>query len=96
MVAEYQSGDPSSVIGERYGVAGNSVLRLLHGRGVVVRIGKLNEAAIRQMINLYESEETQQAVGARFGVTRGAVRTVLLKQGVRLRRGGPSPSGGSS
>jgi hypothetical protein len=77
--------DSSLVIGERYGVRYSTVLRLLHERGVAVRIGKVSQEDVAEISALYAAGDTQQTIADRFGVIRAAVRYVLLKQGVRLR-----------
>lgn len=86
MVAAYHAGEPAERIAPRYGVAPNPVLRLLHERGIQVRIGKLCPADIDEMVRLYQAGLTQRVVGERFGVSRSAVRLVLLGRGIELRR----------
>lgn len=86
MVAAYQAGEPAEQIASRYGVAPNSVLRLLHGRGIQVRIGKLCPADIDEMVRLYQAGLTQHVIGGRFAVSWSAVRLVLLGRGIELRR----------
>lgn len=85
MVAAYVAGESSEVLAERFDVAANSVLRLLHQRGVAIRCGKVSLADVERMIRLYQAGLTQQAVGERFGITRAAVRRTLVSRGVVLR-----------
>jgi hypothetical protein len=90
IVADYEAGDSSLVVGDRYGVAFSTTLKLLHDRGVDIRIGKVRDADVPRMVELYESGLTLRAVGEGFGVSRTTVANLLRAEGVVLRKRTPS------
>ncbi len=85
LVADYETGVPTTELVSRYGIAKGSVIRLLHDRGVIMRLQSPTAEQIEQAIKLYATGLSLAAVGERLGFTAHTIRRVLLGSGVQTR-----------
>ena len=85
LVADYESGVPTTELTGRYGLAKSSVLKLLADRGVVMRRQGLSEAELTKAAQLYEQGLSVLDVGERIGRSSTVVWRALKKHGVALR-----------
>ena len=82
LVAEYVAGTPSAELGERYGIAKSSVLRLVReaGSGHGFRGSATTETA--QVVALYEAGFSQVDIAKRLGRSPSAVWHCLRRAGL--------------
>ena len=82
LVAEYVAGTPSAELGERYGIAKSSVLRLVREAGERVRRPRLSTTETAQVVALYEAGFSQVDIAKRLGRSPGAVWHYLRRMGL--------------
>jgi DNA-directed RNA polymerase specialized sigma24 family protein len=87
LVTEYVAGTPSAELGQRYGLAKSSVLRLVRGASERVRHPRLSVTETAQLIALYEAGLPQKDIAERLGRSPSAVWHVLRRHGLI---GGPA------
>jgi hypothetical protein len=85
LVADYETGLPTTELTTRYGLAKGTVLRLLEEAGVSLRRQGLSQDVAEQARLLYESGLSLAGVGERLGQAPTSVSRVLKKMGVHLR-----------
>ena len=85
LVADYESGVPTTELTGRYGLAKSSVLKLLGERGVVMRRQGLFEVELNEAVRRYERGLSVVDVGERIGRSSTVVWRALKKHGVALR-----------
>jgi hypothetical protein len=89
LVQAYREGVSTTQLRQRYDLSQGSVIKILHGHGVVMRGQGLAHENMPAAANLYRSGATLAQLGEEFGVSPNAVRRVLISAGVVMRaRGG--------
>jgi hypothetical protein len=88
LVADYETGLPTTELTTRYGLAKGTVLRMLEEAGVAMRRQGLTEEIAEQARLLYESGLSVAAVGERLGQAPTSRARALRRIGVTLRSGG--------
>lgn len=73
MRAEYERGEDSPLLAQRYGISENSVLAQLERCGVPRRHGRVSAEDVVEMARLREAGWTYRRIGERFGLTRRSV-----------------------
>lgn len=73
MRAEYERGEDSPVLAQRYGISENGVLAHLQRCGVPRRHGKVSAEDIVEMARLREAGWTYRQIGEKYGLTRRSV-----------------------
>jgi len=82
LVAEYVAGTTAAELGQRYGLAKSSVLRLVRQAAERVRHPRLSENDTAQLVALYEAGFSQKDIAARLGRTPSAVWHCLRRAGM--------------
>jgi transposase len=82
LVAEYVSGTTAAELGQRYGVAKSSVLRLVRQTGERVRHPRLSETETAQLVALHAAGLPQKKIAARLGCSPSAVWHCLRRAGM--------------
>jgi DNA-directed RNA polymerase specialized sigma24 family protein len=82
LVAEYVAGTTAAELGQRYGLAKSSVLRLIRQAGERVRHPRLSPADAAQLIALYEVGMAQKDIAERLGRSPSAVWHCLRRAGL--------------
>lgn len=92
LVQAYRDGVGTPELRRRYGLGQGSVIKILHGHGVVMRNQGLTESDVATAAQLYCGGASLAQIGERFGVSANAVRRALVSVGVVMRaRGGSKP-----
>jgi hypothetical protein len=82
LVAEYVAGTPSAELGQRYGIAKSSVLRLVGQAGERVRHPRLSESDTAQLVALHEAGLSQKDIAEHLGCSPSAVWHCLRRAGL--------------
>jgi hypothetical protein len=94
LVQAYQDGVPTTQLRERFELGHGTVIRILHGHGVVMRNQGLADPDVATAAELYRGGATLAQLGEWFEVSPNAVRRALIAAGVVMRaRGGSRPKG---
>ena len=92
LVQSYQDGMSTTQLRQQYELSQGSVIRILHGHGVVMRNQGLDDGDVVTAAELYRGGATLAQLGERFGISPNAVRRALIAEGVVMRaRGGSKP-----
>lgn len=89
IVADYQSGLPTTLTMRRYGIGKGTVLGVLRRAGAHIRRHGLAPTDTRRAIEQYESGLSLRQVSEHFDCAAETIRTALRQAGVRMR----SPNG---
>jgi len=82
LVAEYVDGTTAAELGQRYGVAKSSVLRLVREAGERVRHPRLSAAETAQLVALYEAGLPQKDIAEQIGRSPSAIWHYLRRRGL--------------
>lgn len=82
LVAEYVAGIPSAELGQRYGIAKSTVLRLVRQAGERVRYPRLTAAERAQLVALHEEGWSQKDIAERLDRSPGAIWHCLRRLGL--------------
>jgi transposase-like protein len=82
LVAEYAAGATAAEVGRRYGIAKNSVLRLIHKAGEQVRHSRFSGTETAEVVQLYKAGLAQKEIAKRLGRTPSAVWHCLRRAGL--------------
>jgi len=82
LVAEYVAGTPSAELGQRYGIAKSSVLRLVRDAGERVRHPRFSTSETAQLVALHEAGLSQKEIAKRVGRSPSAVWHCLRRMGL--------------
>lgn len=85
LVADYQTGAPSTELMERYQLGKGTVLRILDDNGVTRRRQAMTADQAADAIALYLSGWSLAKVGRHFGREHTAIRDVLERAGIPRR-----------
>lgn len=85
LVADYESGVPSTHLSMIYGLGKGSVLKLLKEAGVQMRHQGLAEDDLEEAATLYKEGWSLPRVAERFGCSVGSVRKEFRTHGVQIR-----------
>ena len=82
LVDEYVAGATAGDLGRRYGIAKNSVLRLVRRAGGTVRHPRLSSRETAEVARLYEAGLQQKDIAERLGRSPSAVWHCLRRAGL--------------
>lgn len=90
LIAAYRAGATVHEIGRRFGIARQTVSKILQRHDVAMRMQGLSLGQIDEAVKLYEEGWSLDRIGKRMGVDGTTVRSRLVERGVRMRarRGG--------
>lgn len=89
LVADYESGVPSTHLTRIYGLGKGSILKLLKEAGVQMRHQGLSSDNLEEAAALYREGWSLPRVAERFGCSVGSIRKEFRNHGVQIR----SPNG---
>lgn len=73
LVADYAAGSTAAELGQRYGLAKSSVIRLVRDAGERVRHPRLSTTETAQLVALYEAGVSQKEIAEQLGRSPSAV-----------------------
>lgn len=82
LVSDYLAGSTAAEVGQRYGVAKSSVLRMVRQAGELVRHPRLSRTETAQLVALYEEGLSQKDIAERLGRSPSAVWHCLRRAGL--------------
>ncbi|CAM4178814.1 hypothetical protein [Nocardiopsis rhodophaea] len=85
LIAVYESGATVYQLSQRFGIARQTVSKILKRHGVQMRRTGLTPDQIATAARLYESGWSLARVGEHFGVSPDTVRLRLIERGVQMR-----------
>jgi hypothetical protein len=85
LIAAYKVGATVYQLGRQFGIARQTVSKILHRHGVTMRMTGLSPSQIVEAARLYESGWSLAQVGMHLEVSSDTVRLRLLERGVRMR-----------
>ncbi len=85
LVAEYQSGAPTTALMTKYGLGKGTVLRILDDHGVTRRCQPLSDEQVQQAIELYRQGWSLALVGKHLGRDGSLILRTLKRAGVARR-----------
>lgn len=89
LIAAYEAGASVHQLGRRFGIARQTVSKILHRHGVPMRMTGLGGEQIEEAARLYEAGWTLAKISKRMRVSPDTVRLRLIEHGVAMRpRGG--------
>lgn len=91
LVAAYETGASVHQLSRRYGIARQTVSKILRRHGVQMRKTGLSDEQIEEAVRLYQDGWTLAKIGGRMGVSPDTVRLRLRERGVRMRPRGARP-----
>jgi hypothetical protein len=86
LVADYETGAPSTKLMQKYHLGKGSVLNLLRSQGAKLRSQGLSESDLPEAIASYEACWSLKHIGAQFDCNAETVRKELHKAGVAIRK----------
>lgn len=85
LIADYESGTPSTQLAKIYGLGKGSVLKLLKGAGVQMQNHGLKQENFEEAAMLYRDGWSLPRVAERFDCSVGSVRKEFRTHGVQIR-----------
>jgi lambda repressor-like predicted transcriptional regulator len=85
LITAYEAGATVYHLGRQFGIARQTVSKILHRRGIPMRMTGLSPSQIEEAARLYESGWSLAQVGMHMEVSSDTVRLRLLEHGVRMR-----------
>jgi hypothetical protein len=85
LIAAYEAGATVYQLGRQFGIARQTVSKILHRHGVIMRMAGLTPSQIEEAARLYEGDWSLAQVGMHMEVSSDTVRLRLLERGVRMR-----------
>lgn len=85
LIAAYEAGATVYQLGRQFGIARQTVSKILHRHGVPMRRAGLTSGQIEEAARLYEGGWSLAQVGMHLEVSSDTVRNRLLERGVRMR-----------
>jgi DNA-directed RNA polymerase specialized sigma24 family protein len=82
LVAEYVGGTTAAELGQRYGLAKSSVIRLVRQAGERVRHPRLSTTETAHLVALYEAGLSQMEIAERMGRSPSSVWHCLRRAGL--------------
>ena len=83
---QYEAGETTQQVGERYGISKTRVANVLREQGVAIRRQGLNDEQVSEAAMFYAAGRSLTWLGARYDVSHTTVATALRRQGFQLRR----------
>lgn len=94
-MADYEAGQSTPALVEKYHLAKGTILKILDSHSVTMRHQLMTEAEIAEAIQLYQKGWSLVRVGQRFGRNPSTIQGVLRRAKVprrrRWERGTPKP-----
>lgn len=91
ILADYQNGTPSTVLGRRYGIASVTVIALLRRHRVVIRQQPMTPAECSEAIRLYGLGWSLAKIGSKLDRPPNSIRNALRRAGMPRRSAMPRP-----
>jgi hypothetical protein len=85
LVAQYEAVATVYQLGGRFGIARQTVSKILKRRGVTMRMKGLTGEQIEEAVRLYEGGWSLARIGAKFSIDAWTVRARVVERGVRMR-----------
>ena len=85
IIAEYETGTPSTVLGKQYGTSGAAIVRLLRDYGIEIRNKRLTPAQLEEAERLYLTGLSLVSVGEVMGIKSATIYVNLKRAGVQMR-----------
>lgn len=85
LVADYESGTPTTQLTGKYGLGKGSVLRLLRECGAKIRQQGVPDDEIATASQLYLEGWSLSRLGKRYGCDLSTVRNTLRRNGIEMR-----------
>ncbi|WP_131732750.1 hypothetical protein [Actinomadura formosensis] len=85
LIAAYGAGATVYELGERFGIARQTVSRYLRSHDVPMRMRGLSPEQIDEAVRLYEAGWSLARIGERMGVNDMTVRSRLVERGMQMR-----------
>lgn len=86
LISDYVSGDPTTVLMERYDLGKGTVLGILHRAGTEMRNQGLEPGCLPRAIALYESGLSLKTVAEQITCDAETLRQALKAAGVHMRK----------
>lgn len=84
LIADYESGTPSTQLTRIYGLGKGSVLKLLRESGIQMRHHGLSRENLEEAASLYKDAWSLPRVAERFGCRVGSVRKAFRSAGIQI------------
>jgi len=85
LASEYEAGDTTLVLMERYGLSKTAVLKVLRDNDVVIRRQPLTQEQVSEAIRLYTSGSSLARVASQMSLPSESIRRALDSAGVKRR-----------
>jgi DNA-binding NarL/FixJ family response regulator len=86
VVADYEAGQSTMVLMERYHLAKGTVLKILDTHGTTRRHQPMTDAEVAEVIRLYQEGWSLARIGKRFDRNPATIHAVLRRAGVPRRK----------
>lgn len=86
LISDYVSGDPTTVLMERYNLGKGTVLGILRRSGIELRNQGLKPGDLRRAIALYESGQSLTRVADQMACDAETIRQALKAAGIAIRK----------
>jgi transposase-like protein len=85
LIAAYQTGATVYQLARRFGLSRQTISKILHQRGIEMRMTGLSPAEVDEAVRLYADGWSLARIGRRLSVSPETIRLRLIEQGVQLR-----------
>lgn len=85
ILQNYESGDTTEQIGNRYSISKTRVATVLREQGIAIRRQGLTQEQVRKAAGLYAKGRSTAWLGARYNVSHTTVAAALRRKGIQLR-----------
>ena len=92
LVADYQSGTPTTQLMTTYQLSKTAVLKLLKDAGIVMRRRPMTEEQVNEAVELYRSGRSLATLSSELELPRESLRRAIIEVGVQMRPRGSSRS----
>lgn len=83
----YKAGEPTTKLGQGFGISRSSLASLLREEGVRLRGQAMTREATDLTASLYSQGRTIRMLAEQVGYSYGTVRAALHRDGLKIRRG---------
>lgn len=85
LIADYQAGEPSTALTQRYHLGKGTVLKILKDHGITMRRQGFPTDRLQEAIQCYAGGWSTQRIGDHLSCDKESVRQALLRVGITLR-----------
>jgi hypothetical protein len=86
VVADYEAGQSTPVLTEKYHLAKGTVLKILDNHGITTRHQKMTDTETTEAVQLYQQGWSLARVGKHFDRNPSTIQGVLRRAGVERRK----------